>query len=228
MINARHDKAGRRLIITADNDGRAALADAYRSGGYRGAESEVAQAFHEAYELRDADDTPDAWLTSAPFIIDADGVNYCDNGQFTVWEGTPIFQFPDYAVEDPWETLKNRGRVEWPEVTADPEEYPAPPSRAFIESHFTGGSREGVLIWIGAMTFPGVEYDAVPKAWPELTREDDPESWDCGLYFWRDGRRHGPFSNSPRGVIDAENAGGRFEPKPPSRDPDQPEMELAA
>lgn len=216
MINAHHDKAGRRLILTADNESRAALADAYRRNGWHGMESEVAEALHEAYLPVGADDAPDAWLCDSPFLIDADGVNYCDNGQLTVWESNPIFQFPDSAIRDPWEELKNRGRTEFVEVTAEPDPDYLPPSPRFIRSHFTGGAREGVIIWIGETTFPGLSYQEVLRRWPELARyPDDPESgWDCGLYFWRNGQRFGPYSSSPRGTLDAEKDGGRFAPRP--------------
>jgi hypothetical protein len=42
---------------------------------------EIAEGLHEAYEPWDADDAPDAWLCSAPFMIDCDGISYPDNGQ---------------------------------------------------------------------------------------------------------------------------------------------------
>jgi hypothetical protein len=51
--------ARRVLILTADNDGRRALAEAYRSGrGFSAAESEVSEALHEAYEFVRPEDVP--------------------------------------------------------------------------------------------------------------------------------------------------------------------------
>lgn len=217
LFNARHDKAGKRLIITASNDGRAELADAYRRGGYRDAEGTIAEGLHEAYEPRDADDAPDAWLCDAPFMIDCDGIAYPDNGQFIVYAGTPVFYFPNYMVEDPWETLKNTGRVIWTEVVYD---MPEPLGIEELKSYLPGGSREGQAVWIDPARFPGASSEDILRAWPELVNEYEPDRLDPGLYFWKDGKRRGPYATSPRGVCDMRNNGVITPPKPPH--PDNP------
>lgn len=225
MINAKVNEAGN-LVITADNESRAELAEIYREGrGHPGAESLIFEALQDVYEPTPADDTPDAWLCSAPFMIDCDGILYTDNGAKPVLWGTPIFTFRNYVFEDEWETLKNCGRVEWQRVEWG--EKPAPLAPEFIARHFPGGDREGVALWVDPVHFPGADYDAVLTAWPEFARgEYEPDSWDAGIYFWRDGDRFGPYATSPRGIVDAERDGARFEPATPSPDPAQPELPL--
>ena len=75
MINARIDKARHVLILTADNEGRAALKDAYERGGYPYAEGEVAEALHEAYEFVPPENIPGA-MTDAPILVDCDYLLY--------------------------------------------------------------------------------------------------------------------------------------------------------
>lgn len=230
MFDAKHDKAGKRLIITASNAGRAELAEAYRraaNGGASGhyyAEGVLAEYFHDYYELVSADDAPDAWLCDCPFIIDADGIDYADNGQRPVRWGTPLFAFRDYVFIDEWEQLKNTGRVEFEEIEwGDP---PAPLTRREIESHMTGGEREGRLLYVDPVRFPGATEEQFARAWPELARSDyEPDRVDCGYYFWKGGRRFGPYATSPRGVVDAERDGARgiFERTPPDAPP-EPEL----
>lgn len=215
MFNARHDKERGTLTITASNEGRAELADAYRRGGYRYAEQVIAEGLHEAYEPWDADDAPDAWLCSAPFMIDCDGISYPDNGERVVYAGTPVFYFPNYVVEDQWETLKNTGRVVWTQVIYD---TPDPLSIAEMESYLPGGSREGQAVWIDPARFPDATDDQILKAWPELVGEYESDRLDPGLYFWKNGNRYGPYATSPTGVLNAEKAG--MIPRP--RDPNPP------
>jgi hypothetical protein len=217
LFNARHDKAGKRLIVTASNDGRAELADAYERNGYRGAEDTLAEYFHEAYEIREADDAPDAWLCSAPFMIDCYGISYPDNGQLVVYAGTPVFYFPHYMVEDPWETLKNTGRVIWTEVIYD---TPDPLGIEELKSYLPGGSREGQAVWFDPARFPGASSDDILRAWPEFASEYEPDRLEPGLYFWKGDQRFGPYATSPRGVCDAREAGAIEPPKPPH--PDNP------
>jgi len=219
MINAIHDKAGHRLVITADNESRSELADAYRRGGYYYAESYIAESLHEAYEPWDADDAPDAWLCSAPFMIDCDGISYPDNGQKVVYSGTPVFYFPNYMIEDPWETLKNTGRVIWTQVTYD---TPDPLGIEEMKSYLPGGSREGVAVWIDPARFPGASDEDILRAWPELINEWEPDRLEVGLFFWKEGKRFGPYATSPRGVCDARDAGAIDPPKPPR--PDNPTL----
>jgi hypothetical protein len=238
MFNAKHDKAGKRLIITASNEGRAALAECYRRAerpnacsGHYYAESELMEAFRDYYEIVAADDAPDAWLCSCPFIIDADGIEYPDNGERPVLWGTPMFAFPNYALEDEWETLKNTGRVIFEEVEWN-DTPPPPLTKAEIESHFTGGAREGFLLYVDPVRFPDATEEQIASAWPELARSLDyePDRVDCGLYFWKRGKRFGPYSTSPRGVCNAERDGcrGVFDRTPePTPDPELPFAEAA-
>lgn len=220
MFNAKHDKERGLLIITASNEGRAELAEAYnRNDGYNHVDCVIAEAFHEAYEPWDADDAPDAWLCSAPFMIDCDGISYPDNGQRIVYAGTPVFYFPNYMIEDPWETLKNTGRVIWTQVNYD---QPDPLSISEMKSYLPGGSREGQAVWIDPARFPGASDEDILRAWPELTNEWEPDRLEVGLFFWKDGERFGPFATSPRGVIDAEEA-GMIKPPPPPR-PENPTL----
>jgi hypothetical protein len=222
VINAKHDKAAGRLIITAGNKGRAELAEAFERGYYH-VQSFLAEWFHEAYELRDADDAPDAWLCSAPFMIDCDGISYPDNGQLVVYAGTPVFFFPNYMIEDPWETLKNTGRVVWTQVAYDKPDLLSIPE---LESYLPGGSREGQAVWIDPARFPPeATEESILKAWPELCRcpEYEPDRLEVGLFFWKDGKRHGPYATSPRGVCEMQEAGVITPPKPPH--PDKPSID---
>jgi hypothetical protein len=172
----------------------------------------IFEELHEAYEPCDAADAPDAWLCDAPFMIDCDGIAYPDNGEKVVYFGTPIFYFPNYMVEDPWETLKNRGRVEWQQVEY---EQPDPLSIAELKSYLPGGSREGQAVWIDPVRFPNATEEQVVRAWPELSRDSyDPDRIDPGLYFWKGGRRFGPYATSPTGVLNAERDGAVQPPKP--------------
>lgn len=209
MINAHHDKAGKRLILTADNASRAELADAYRRGGYRYAEGVVAEGLHEAYEPRDADDTPDAWCSDAPYLIDCDGIAYADNGETPVYIGTPIFAFPDYAVIDPWARLRDCGRVIFDEIEWNAVEEIHAYTRPEVQAFFPGGEKEGRLLHVDPVTFRNVGGADIAANWPELTDKWEPDRVDPGLYFWKGGRRFGPYSTSPRGVLNAERDGAR-------------------
>lgn len=206
MINFTRNKERGELIITADNESRAELAQSYRCS-FHHAQDYIAEALHECFELTDAADCPEAWCTDAPFLIDSDGVCFADNGQKPVWESAQIYTYPDYVFSDPWQKLKNCGRVAWEAV--EMARAPAP-SIETLKSYLPGGEREGQTVWFGETTFPDTSaYDeSILKAWPELARNDyEPDRWDCGLYFWRDGKRFGPFANSPQGYCDAESAG---------------------
>jgi hypothetical protein len=236
MFDAKHDKDGKRLIITASNKGRAELAEAYRhaermkGSGHYYAESVLMDYFHDYYEFVPADDAPDAWLCSCPFVIDADGIEYPDNGERPVLWGTPIFAFTDYVFVDEWEKLKNTGRVIFEEVEWG--EAPPPLTKAEIESHMTGGAREGFLLYVDPVRFPDASEEQIARAWPELARslEYEPDRVDCGLYFWKAGKRFGPYSTSPRGVCNAERDGcrGVFDRTPePTPDPELPFAEAA-
>ena len=113
MIRAKIQKDGY-LKITADNEGRWDLKEAYTSkygGGYQKAEGEVIDALHDQFHFI----LPE-WvgaLTDAPIL--ADDLTIEDNGDISFVGDT--WWFPDYQVTDPWEVLKNTGRVIF-----DPEE----------------------------------------------------------------------------------------------------------
>jgi len=99
----------RALTFMADNEGRADLAAAYRAGGYPRAESEVLSATGgNGLEMVAPEDI--GALTSAPIFSDDFG--RADSGE--VAHCGRVFWFPDYMVRDPWEELKNKGRVVFP------------------------------------------------------------------------------------------------------------------
>lgn len=226
MINVKIDSARHVLILTADNEGRAALKDAYGRGGYYNAEGEVAEALHEAYEFVRPENVPGA-LTDAPILVDCDFLEHPDNGDLIIRDGAAIYWFPDYMVTDPFDQLKNTGRVEFVEGRpfADTITPPPPLKPEFIRSHFPGGDRQGCVIWIGDWSFPkSLPYLDVTSEYPELARsaEYEPDSWDTGAYFWdHKGRRHGPFNGGCDGYYKAEKAGGKFCEPEPDVDPRQ-------
>lgn len=104
---------GNALIITADNESRADLADAYRDqsnyGGCIKAESLVGDGLHEKWEFIQPEDV--GALTDAPILCDADGLDYPDDGGRIVRNDAKVAWFPNYMVTDPWEVLRNTGRV---------------------------------------------------------------------------------------------------------------------
>lgn len=214
MIKATYDSKRHCLVIQADNEGRADLADAMRSARphgspYRRAESMVAEWLHEVYEFVDPGDVPGA-MTDSPILVDSDSTFIADHGSRIIRECARVFWFPNYAIQCPWETLRNRGRVVFDEAAPyEPAASPAVPPD--FDSYLPGGEREGCAVWVGDA--------ASVKATPELARDDDPELVDPGLYFWRDGQRHGPYGAGAIGCGDLEKAGGRFwePPKPDAR-----------
>ena len=113
MIRAQIQKNGY-LKITADNEGRADLKEAYTSkygGGYQKAEGEVIDALHDRFHFI----LPE-WigaLTSAPIF--SDDLTIEDDG--TISHVGDVWWFESYQITDPWEVLKNTGRVIF-----DPEE----------------------------------------------------------------------------------------------------------
>ncbi|ARK07590.1 hypothetical protein LAV_00215 [Sphingobium phage Lacusarx] len=112
MIQARIDTASSCLIVTADNSARSELADAYALGGYPRAEMLVIDNLHEAFELID----PAALgaLTDAPILMASDDTGIDDDGARTFTDGAPVYWYPNYCISDPWEALKNTGRVVFP------------------------------------------------------------------------------------------------------------------
>ena len=113
MIRAQIQKDGY-LKITADNEGRKELAhafDASYKGGLYAPEVIVIDALHDQFHFI----LPE-WvgaLTDAPIL--ADDLTIEDDGTVSFVGDT--WWFPDYQVTDPWEVLKNTGRVIF-----DPEE----------------------------------------------------------------------------------------------------------
>lgn len=104
---------GNDLIITADNESRADLADAYRDrsnyGGCIKAEMLVGEGLHEKWEFILPESV--GALTDAPILCDCDGLDYPDDGYLTVREDATVAWFPNYMVTDPWVSLRNTGRV---------------------------------------------------------------------------------------------------------------------
>ena len=95
------------VLLTADNESRAELADAYRAGGYYHAESYVAEQLHEKWEFVRPEEV--GALTDPPIIAECDGIERDDDGELTAVG--KVAWFPNYMVADPWEALRNRGRV---------------------------------------------------------------------------------------------------------------------
>ncbi len=109
--------AGGALILTADNEGRAELADAFREGlrsdgpcGYVRAESVVMEALHEQWEFIAPEEI--GALTDAPILADCDGLEWSGDDQGRIVRPDAVVAwFPDYMIRDPWRELANRGRV---------------------------------------------------------------------------------------------------------------------
>lgn len=101
------------LLITAGNYDRSELARLEHTYGYVAAEHHVAEMLHELYEF--VDPYKLAALTDAPILVDCDGLDYSEDvepGEYpAVLPDAKLFWFPDYAVIDPWETLRRTGRV---------------------------------------------------------------------------------------------------------------------
>lgn len=111
---------GARLILTADNEARAELAEAYRRDGYRGAEDLLADwGFNGAnggLQFLPPEKIPEA-MTDMPLL--AEWTHEDDDGA-TIFG--PVWGFPDYCILDPWAILRDRGRVEFDLVVSYPEE----------------------------------------------------------------------------------------------------------
>lgn len=93
------------LRITARNGARRELAEA---DGYPARESLVAEWLHERFEFLRPESI--GALTDAPILGDSYAIERDENGEL-IHTGGPVWWFPDYAVRDPWEELKNTGRV---------------------------------------------------------------------------------------------------------------------
>lgn len=96
------------VLLTADNESRAELADLLRGDfGYSRAEQYVGEELHEKWEFI-APEVVGA-LTDSPILAECDGLRVNDEGEIT--EVGNVAWFPDYAVRDPWVELRNRGRT---------------------------------------------------------------------------------------------------------------------
>ena len=95
------------LLLTADNESRAELADAFRNGGYHYAEHIVAEELHEKWEFIGA--SVIGALTDAPIVTKCDELYHNDDGDIIAVG--KVAWFPDYMVRDPWAELRNCGRV---------------------------------------------------------------------------------------------------------------------
>jgi hypothetical protein len=96
------------VLLSADNESRSELADAFRSGGYPRAEQYVGEALHERWEFVRPEEV--GALTDAPILAECDGIVRNDNGDLT--EVGKVCWYPNYQVFDPWAILRNTGRVE--------------------------------------------------------------------------------------------------------------------
>jgi hypothetical protein len=234
-IAARYDAARRVLVLTASNDGRAALAEAARAGGYQRAEDEVSEALHEAYEFVRPEDVPGA-MTDAPILVDSDALAYPDNGERIILPGAKVFWFPDYMVTDPWELLRTRGRVEFEEADdANPDADPAPLVPDDVADYLPGGPRCGELFYIAA----DVQTDRTALPPPVLALyaagiDDGRDLIDPGLYFCRKGSRGfrrdddawalwGPYAPTFSGA-DHAYKDGAVETPDPRPAPPQPDL----
>jgi hypothetical protein len=100
------------LLIIANNEDRSLLADAYRTTSpYSRAEMLISEAFHEVLTFIAPENI--GALTEAPILCD--DVDFPDdaNGFVPYDETSRVWWFPNYMVTDPWEELKNKGRVEF-------------------------------------------------------------------------------------------------------------------
>lgn len=230
FINARHDKQRHVLIVTASNDARAALKDAYVRGekhgsGYYNAEGVLAEAFLDYYEFVQPEYVPGA-MTDAPILVDADDVMHPDNGEIVLTLNARVFWFPNYMVEDPFETLKNTGRVEFAEAEPYGDEPLPPLVRDDIGDYLPGGERCGELFLLGGEFAPESE---LPEPLREMYARHsyNRDTVDPGTYFVRHDRLYGPYAPAVGGQMNAEEAGA-LAPKPRAVEPEQGELGINA
>lgn len=105
MIQAKILKNGT-LKITADNQGRADLKEAWNELEYYPTEDFIT----EELRLQSFEFVRPEWvgaLTDSPIITDELGI--ADDG--TADYMGDVWWYPNYMITDPWEELKNKGRV---------------------------------------------------------------------------------------------------------------------
>ena len=96
------------VLLTADNESRAELADLLRrDNGFNRAAQYVGEQLHEDWEFVAPEDV--GALTDSPILAECDGLDRDDHGELTAVG--KVCWFPDYMVRDPWEELRNRGRT---------------------------------------------------------------------------------------------------------------------
>ena len=95
--------------ITANNEDRAELKYAYEQGGYPQADDYVRECLTNLYWEFVQPEWVSA-LTNAPIITN--DIVFGENGDcyFPTNIGD-VWWFPSYMLKDPWEALKNKGRV---------------------------------------------------------------------------------------------------------------------
>jgi hypothetical protein len=107
------------VLLVASNESRAELADLLRGdNAYNRAEGYVAEQLHEKWEFVRPEEV--GALTDSPLLAECDGIVRDDEGELT--DVGKVAWFPDYAVRDPWEELRNRGRTVF---TLSPEDCAA-------------------------------------------------------------------------------------------------------
>lgn len=112
MINA--TITGNVLVITADNISRSDLKHWYDNGGYYTVEGAVAAELEEKFYF-----VRPEWigaLTAAPILTREGDYTFEDNGDFVLDGDARVWWFPNYMITDPWERLKDTGRVEFAEA----------------------------------------------------------------------------------------------------------------
>lgn len=107
---------GNRLIITANNAARAEIKGGYESNGYHGAESVLCDLGYNGsnggLHFIEPERIPEA-MTDMPMLAEW---SIDDDGGTSIWGA--VYGFTNYCLVDPWEELKNKGRVEF-ELVAD-------------------------------------------------------------------------------------------------------------
>ena len=205
---------GHSLVIEANKEGRQELADAYERGGYPAAEELLAEALHERFVFVDP-----AWIgamTDAPILVPQDGVDFPDDADhWIVLPDARVFWFPNYMVEDPWETLRTKGVVRFPEAmepstTKETRETRGRAKAEHLAKRFRVGSR--VMMNVDAIENYGAKWDGVILQVTHVaTSHADHPGFDPGggsaLYDLEVADRYGPlppYSPLPMSLYDWE------------------------
>jgi hypothetical protein len=96
------------LKITADNEGRRDLKEAFAFPPWGCADDLVAESLGGEFQFVRPEWV--AALTSAPIITNELSFPDQDDGGYPDYVGD-VWWFPGYMLDDPWELLKNTGRV---------------------------------------------------------------------------------------------------------------------